>query len=96
MNEGLREMKVQTEKHPSIELSDQEHLSKLVPSGHYVKFNKGTKFDDEPLKVSKDMEEAGFVYKPLVEENMSPVLKKKYRLAKKICADTQVIKIEKI
>lgn len=43
-------------------------------------------------KVRKDMEEAGFVYKPPVEEeSMSPALKEKFKKARKICEDTKTI-----
>lgn len=91
-----REKDHQREKHTSIELSDHEHLIRLgcVPTGHYVKFNDKPHFDDEPLKVSKEMEQEGWVYKePPPEDAMSPALKEKFKKARKICQDTKVVTI---
>ncbi len=81
-----REEDIARERHPTIELSDLEHLERL-----------GVKFcDDSPIKVSKDMEQAGFVYKePVSEEAMSPALKKKFEKARQLTKDTKVIDLRK-
>jgi hypothetical protein len=88
-----REKYQSMDKHPSIELSDQEYLSKFVPSGQYVKFNRSTEFDDSPLKVSKKMEEAGWVYREpcKVDEHSSEVLKQKHALAEALCKESFTI-----
>lgn len=50
-----------------------------------MEFNKETKFNDEPINVSKQMEQAGLVYRePPPEESMSPVLKEKFKIAREI------------
>lgn len=94
-----REKEHQREMHPSIELSDEEYLARkeFLRTGNYVKFNKGPKFDDTPIKLAKQMEEAGFVYKEPVmdEDSMSPALKEKFEKARKITKDTKVIDLRK-
>lgn len=63
----------------TIELSDKDHLERLLPP-----------------QVSKEMEDARFVYKPPVdEEAMSPALKEKFEKARKITKDTKVIDLRK-
>lgn len=48
----------------------------------------------QPPKVSKEMEEAGFVYKPPIEEeSMSLALKEKFEKARKLTKDTKAIKL---
>jgi len=72
---NTREEDYPREKHPSIELSDQEHLDRL-----------------RPLKVNKQLEDAGFVYNPPVdEEAMSPALKEKFEKARNITKHTKVV-----
>lgn len=88
-----REAHVQREKHASIELYDREYLEKkgFILSDHHVKFNTGPKFDDTPLRVSKEMEQEGWVYKePPSEQAMSPALKEKFKKARKICQETKI------
>ncbi len=72
------------ERDHTIELSDKEHLEKLRP------------ISSEPLKVSKEFEEAGLIYKRPgnQEDSMSPALKEKFELARKLCKDTQIIDLK--
>src|ERR1700752_1054067 len=96
-SEPKREWDHKMEKHPTIELSDREYLEKkrFVLTDSYVKFNKEPYFNDEPLKVSKEMEEAGWVYREpcTVDENSSEYLKQKKALAEALCKETKVITI---
>lgn len=62
------------ERHHSIELSDRDHLERLLP----------------PI-VSKELEEAGFIYKHPIQSEMPTELKEKFEKAKKITKDTKVI-----
>lgn len=84
----LRESTEQRENHLSIELSDSEHLERngFLRIGHFVDLNK------HPLKVSREMEQEGWVYRePPPEESMSLALKEKFKKARKIEQDTYVI-----
>lgn len=92
-----RERDHQREKHPSIELSDKEYLENkgFVITGNFVKFNNKPHFDDEPIKVSKEMEQEGWIYRePPPKDLMSPALKEKFKKARKICQDTKVIDLQ--
>mgnify|MGYP001590167116 CR=1 FL=1 len=46
-----------------------------------------------PPSVSKEMQDAGFIYKPPEEEAMFPALKEKFEKARKITKDTKAIKL---
>lgn len=50
----------------------------------------------EDIEVSKDMQAAGFVYKPICLENMSDELKKKLEIARKITTQTNVWMIDNV
>lgn len=82
------------EKDSNIELSDKEYAERsAVLRGIYPQScNVDKKSNDEPFKVSKEMQQEGWVYKELPpEEEMSPALKEKFKKAKKICQNTKVI-----
>lgn len=88
-----RERDYPREANTSIELSDKEYLERngFVRTGHFVKFNDKRHFNDELLKVSKEMEQEGWVYRePPPEESMSTALKEKFMKAKNIAQDIQV------
>lgn len=69
--DNMREQHIPRERHPTIELSDQEHL--------------------ERLSVSKEMQQAGFIYKEPDLENMPTDLKEKFEKARKIAKHTKVV-----
>lgn len=78
--DNLREIDGPREKHHKIELSDRDHRERLQPT----------------LIISKELQDAGFVYKPPIEEDaMSPALKEKFEKARKLTKDTKVVDIRK-
>ena len=58
-----------------------------VLTDSYVKFNKEPHFNDEPLKVSKEMEKAGWVYR----DPCTVYLKQKKALSESICKKAKII-----
>lgn len=83
-------------------MSNFERIYQIDPQrekGHQREMHPSIELSDEEYlerqqpKVSKDMEEAKFVYKPPVmdEESMSPALKEKFKKARKLCQDTKVV-----
>lgn len=76
-----RELDHKREKHSSIEISDEEYMKRKSCTGNFV-------------KVSKDMEKEGWVYRKILPENeMCPALKEKFKKARELTKDTKVIEL---